>query len=109
MYDAVTIPVLQDTAKVDFWQQAGGGLMLHDDLLLYDRCGRLFLHLCSEMSCRQMGRQMVLQYNTLLPEGYTTLRTAALLAAQASGCPCRGEPRRALPERPDPTAYGCAE
>lgn len=87
---AVNITVLQDTSKVNYWQQVGGGLMLHDDYVVYDRCGRLFLHICAAMSCRQMGRQTPPQNDIRRVDGYHALRTAVLLAAQhsAHGCPC---------------------
>mmetsp|Transcript_81864 Transcript_81864/g.226894 ORF Transcript_81864/g.226894 Transcript_81864/m.226894 type:complete len:176 (-) Transcript_81864:191-718(-) len=98
IHDGVNITVLQDTKKVNFFQQVGHGLRFHDDLIVYDRCGDLFWHLCTTGmmgSCQQMKRDKVMESSLLVPEGYTTLRTIVLLAAQHAmySCQCSPEGR----------------
>lgn len=94
MRDGVDITVLQDDVNVDFWKQAGHGLSFHDDLLVYDRCGHLFLHLCTGGmmgTCPQMGVKMSVPSDLLSADGYTALRSVVWRAARhsAHSCPCK--------------------
>jgi len=95
LIDGVNITALQDSSEVDYWRQVGGGLKMHDDLVVYDRCGGLFMHLCTEGpmgTCPQMGRKDGLPSNLLNGDGYATLRDGVLAAAKSSanGCRCTG-------------------
>mmetsp|Transcript_80398 Transcript_80398/g.239511 ORF Transcript_80398/g.239511 Transcript_80398/m.239511 type:complete len:224 (+) Transcript_80398:271-942(+) len=93
---------LQDNAKINFWKQVGRGLQFHDDLAVYDRCGRLYQHLCtggmmgtcSKLSSQALAWARVGDPNLMYAEGVSTLRRIALLAAEASAsrCPCSGGP-----------------
>lgn len=93
MHDAVHITMLQDTAEVDFFRQIGKEVKFHDDLVVYDQCGDLVSHLCSEGpmgSCSQMPEAMVNHASLRTRTGYRKVHAAALEAARLSyyGCGC---------------------
>lgn len=93
MRDGTNLTVLQDTKEADFFKQVGGSVQFHDDLAVYNRCGKLVFHLCSYGpmgSCRQTRPATFKESSLLTPEGYTNLRDAMLAAARPehSGCNC---------------------
>lgn len=73
------MPVLQDEAALDVWQQYGGG---HDDLFIYDRRGALFAHLCSAHTCAPQPVPTDLGD----ARGRASVRAAVVLAARAPAC-----------------------
>jgi len=72
---APSLPVFQDTAEADVWGGGFGGG--HDDLLVYDRDGRLFAHLPSAMSVAHP----LIEQDLLTTTGFDNVRTSLLLAA----------------------------
>lgn len=103
---------LQDDAEVDFWRQVGYGLQFHDDLVVYDRCGNLFEHLCTGGmmgTCKHIqGEGGEGGVNLLDAGGYAKLRAVALEAAKSegAGCPCPAADRASGGETGDAVDSG---
>lgn len=91
MHDGTVMTVLQDTSAIDFFKQVSGDIQFHDDLVVYDRCGQLFRHFCTEGpmgSCKQMHRINAPKASLLETEGYSNLRASILEAAASSSSTC---------------------
>lgn len=91
MHDGTVMTVLQDTIDIDVFKQVGGDIRFHDDLVVYDRCGQLFQHFCTEGpmgSCKQMQTTNAPEASLLDTEGYSNLRASILEAARSSSSTC---------------------
>lgn len=86
---APALPVFQDTAGGPIWDSFGAG---HDDLMVYDRAGRLFAWLPSAATVRMSrmkdgiaitGPLSVLDPDLTTSDGFAAVRATVLLAASA--------------------------
>lgn len=88
---APPLPVFQDTPAADVWDSGFGGG--HDDLLVYDRHGRLFAYLPSAMS----QEHVAIPQDLLRTDGVANVRTTLLLAASQPAQRCLQTPPPASP------------
>lgn len=108
---APMMPVFQDTEEDNVWDEFGGE---HDDLFVYDRNGKLFTWLPAPMTAMNIemrgDKQFSYPFNQdlLTPEGRATVRTVAILAAQAGGHRCTGIDYTDLIAAPTPRANPAA-
>jgi len=84
MAATTALPLLQDSQQLDVFGLVGKGLLLHDDLFIYDRHGQLFAHICSSTgmapSC-QYATSSPVAADLLSNEGYSTVKALAMAAA----------------------------
>jgi len=80
---APSLSVWQDTEEANMWMDGFGAA--HDDLMVYDRGGKLFSWLGSRST---LGAAEVLDTDLVEPEGYAAVRATLILAARASPQRC---------------------
>ena len=86
------LTIWQDTEDANVWDDGFGAA--HDDLMIYDREGRLFTWLGSEST---LGDEEVLDQDLTKPAGYAAVRATIILAARASPQRCSHEAGSATP------------
>jgi len=86
--NAAPLPVFQDDSQGSVWTAFGAG---HDDLLIYDRTGRVFAWLPSPSTVhntRVAAPLRAIEQDLLTAEGFASVRNVLLLAAAASPGRC---------------------